>query len=139
MLFYGVADYIRNYVSTYTQQTYGDGYYTESHLYAWTPEKWANHERIIFPALSTLSTTNSQTSNYFFKDASFIRLKNVEVSYELPKNWSSRLGSSQARIYADFENPLLFDKMDTKDTPVEGSITDFPFYRMYRIGVKVSF
>ena len=139
MLFYGVADYIRNYVSTYTQQTYGDGYYTESHLYAWTPEKWANHERIIFPALSTLSTTNSQTSNFFFKDASFIRLKNIEVSYELPKKWSSRLGSSQARVYADFENPLLFDKMDTKDTPVEGSVTDFPYYRMYRIGVKVSF
>lgn len=138
-LFQGVGDYYRNYSYLYGYNSIRDGFYTESMRNAWTAERWLNGDPIDFPALSTASTTNTQTSDYFYKNASFIRLKNVEVAYKLPKRFCDSIGAGTAKVYLGGQNLFCFDKLPA-DMPVEGNnVTNLPVFRMYRIGVNVSF
>lgn len=138
-LFQGVADYYRNYSYLYSYNSVRDGFYTESMRNAWTAERWLNGEPIDFPALSTASTTNTQASDYFYRNSSFIRLKNAEIAYRLPKRFCDSIGAGVARIYLGGQNLFCFDKLPA-DMPVEGNnITALPVFRMYRIGFNVSF
>jgi TonB-linked SusC/RagA family outer membrane protein len=139
MLFQGLADYWRDYGGVYSSQTVGDGIYTASSLNAWTAEKWLNDEKIDWPALSTNTTTSMQTTDYFFKRADFIRLKNIEISYKFPKKVCDFLGAGELRVYLGGQNLFTIDGMDHNDTPVEGSAFAMPIYRMYRVGFNVSF
>ena len=106
---------------------------------AWTAERWLNGDPIAFPALSTASTTNTQVSDYFFRNASFIRLKNAQIAYKLPKRFCDSIGAGTAKIYLGGQNLFCFDKLPA-DMPVEGNnVTALPVFRMYRIGVDLSF
>ncbi len=50
----------------------------------WTPE----HQDALFPALSSQSNANNyQTSTLWLRDRSFLKLRNLEVYYNLPKPW----------------------------------------------------
>jgi TonB-linked SusC/RagA family outer membrane protein len=51
-----------------------------------------------------------QFSSYWVEDASFVRLRNVRVSYGLPAKWTNKLKVSSARIYVNAENVHLFSK-----------------------------
>ncbi len=139
LLFQGVADYWRDFRGIYTSQTGGEGIYTNCALKAWTAEKWLNDEEIDWPALSTNATTNGQSSNYFFKKADFMRLKNVEISYRFPKKVCDYLGAGELRLYVGGQNLFTLDRIHHKDLPVDGSTFEMPIYRMYRIGFNVSF
>jgi len=138
VLFQGVADYYRNYLGVYTAQTTGDGIYTDTSLGAWTAEKWLNDEIISAPALSTQATTNSQNNDYFLRNASFLRIKNAEISYKLPRKVCDVFGASQFKIYAGGQNLFTFDKLP-KDMFVEGGTFSMPIYRMYRVGINLTF
>lgn len=139
LLFQGIAGYQRNYLSLISGQSSGDGCYTESHLGAWTEEKWLNDEDITMPALSTAATTSDQKNDFLVKDASFVRLKNAEIAYKMPKKVCDFLRASSFKVYLSGQNLFTLDKMDTNDTPVEGSVWAFPIYRMYRIGIDLTF
>ncbi|MCF2501865.1 TonB-dependent receptor [Dyadobacter sp. CY107] len=51
-----------------------------------------------------------QFSSYWVEDASFVRLRNVRVSYALPAKWSNKLKIGSARVYVNAENVHLFSK-----------------------------
>lgn len=138
ILFQGVADYYRNYLDIYTLQTIGEGIYTDTALGAWTAEKWLNDEPITSPALSTQATTNSQTNDFFLRNASFLRVKNLELSYKFPRKACDFFGASQFKLYVGGQNLFTFDKLG-KDMFVEGGTFSMPIYRMYRVGVNVTF
>lgn len=139
LLFQGLGDYKRNYSELISYQSAFDGVYTESHKSAWTAEKWLNDEEINFPALSTTTTTNSRTNDYLIKDASFLRLKTAEISYKMPKKVCDFLNASAFKVYVSGQNLFTIDGMKTNDTPVEGSCFTFPVYRMYRLGINLTF
>ena len=139
LLFQGLAGYKRNYSELFTFQSSYDGIFTESHKSAWTAEKWLNDEEIGFPALSTTATTNLQTNDYLLKDASFLRLKTAEIAYNMPKKVCDFLNASAFKVYLSGQNLFTIDGMKTKDTPVEGSCSSFPVYRMYRLGINLTF
>ena len=139
VLLQGVGDYYRNFSYLYSYQSVRDGFFTESMNNAWTAEKWLNGETIDWPALSTASTTNTHTSDFFYRNASFLRIKNAEIAYRLPKRFSDSIGAGVTKIYLGGQNLFCFDKLPA-DMPVEGNnVTNLPVFRMYRIGVNVSF
>lgn len=139
LLFQGLGGYKRNYSELFTFQSVYDGVFTESHKSAWTAEKWLNDEEIGFPALSTTATTNLQTNDYLLKDASFLRLKTAEISYKMPKKVCDFLNASAFKVYLSGQNLFTIDGMKTDDTPVEGTCSAFPVYRMYRLGINLTF
>lgn len=139
LLFQGIGDYDKNYGELISNQSANDGIFTESHKSAWTAEKWLNDEEISFPALSTTSTTSNRTNDFLLKDASFLRLKTAEISYKMPKKVCDFLNASAFKVYLSGQNLFTIDGMKTNDTPVEGSVLNFPVYRMYRLGINLTF
>jgi TonB-dependent starch-binding outer membrane protein SusC len=70
-----------------------------------SPNKWAK-----YPLLETLNSgsTNLQTSSYWVRDASFLRIKNVQIGYTIPKSILNKIGLQSCRIYISGENLYNF-------------------------------
>lgn len=51
---------------------------------------------------------NVKDSDYFVEDGSFVKLRNVSVSYFLPKSWLKNIGVNQAEIYCTGKDLLTF-------------------------------
>jgi len=80
------------------------------------------------------AVTNS-TANY--ADASYIRLKNISFSYNLPNKLISKAGFNSARIYLQGQNVLTFSNYFGLD-PETQSFGNLPPLRVYSLGVQVS-
>src|SRR5690606_1961360 len=77
---------------------YNGGTVTEEWLGRWTPDN-PNAE---LPKLSlNASGNNYVTSSYWLKDASYIRLKNVEVAYTFKSEFLAKLKLTGVRVYAN--------------------------------------
>lgn len=110
----------------------------------WTeenPNKWAG-----YPRLETLNmnNTNLQTSDYWVRDASFLRLKNVQLGYTLPKAWVNKIGIQNLHLYVSGQNLLNFNKfykgwdpeneIGTGDAP-----SYYPINKIISFGLNVKF
>ena len=71
-------------------------------------------------------------------DASFIRLKNVALSYELPATWENKAHLQNARIYFQCENLLTITKFKGLDPETRGGL-GLPPLRMITIGAQLTF
>ena len=83
---------------------------------------------------------NTIASDFWLKDASFIRLKSLQLGYSLPKHMVSRLSMSAVRFYVSGFNLLLFDKMKDYDPELVNNLGVFyPSTKVYNMGVRVTF
>ena len=116
-----------------------DGVYSSLHLHAWTQDRWNNDECIKYPALSTKTSTNHQPSDFFVYNCAFFRLKNVEIGYTLPKNWSKAVRLQNIRFVLSGQNLITWDHMKSNDFGPESNYSTVPVYRTYNVGVRASF
>lgn len=122
-----------------------DGYYWErtrsQHYYdnMWTPE----NPNGTLPKLDGNDLTDPQQySSRQMHDASFLRLKNITLAYNLPKSFLNKIGVSNARVYANGMNLLTFSKYKIADPEVNQYATrgwETPFGKTYTFGVDFSF
>jgi TonB-linked SusC/RagA family outer membrane protein len=83
---------------------------------------------------------NSAPSDFWLRNASFLRLKSLELAYTLPADLVSKASMSNARIYLSGSNLLLFDKVKDYDPEVVNELGIFyPATKVYNIGVQVTF
>ncbi|WP_158275610.1 SusC/RagA family TonB-linked outer membrane protein [Marinilabilia rubra] len=104
----------------------------------WTPE---NAESATYPRLSLSSSShNSADSDFWVKDASYMRLKNIEIGYNFKGNFLSGIGIKKLRAYVNGANLLTFDKLEIAD-PEANTANDskYPLVKIYNIGVKANF
>lgn len=104
----------------------------------WTPE---TAETAKYPRFSVNSGANNyKVSDMFIRDASFLRLKNVELGYTLKSAGLKRIGLSNVRVYLNGFNLLTwsdFDLFDPESKP--GSAGLYPMMKVYNMGVKFNF
>jgi TonB-linked SusC/RagA family outer membrane protein len=74
----------------------------EIHLDRWTP----NNTGGSYPRLTYQQTHNQRLSTYWLEDASYLRLKNVQLGYTLPATLTERARISRLRVYASADNLL---------------------------------
>jgi TonB-linked SusC/RagA family outer membrane protein len=139
LLFQGIGEYSSIYGSTGVWETSYDGVYGALHQNAWTPERFQNGEKITYPALSLAKTVNHESNDYFSYNRSYLRLKNVELSYALPTSLLKKISAHSAKIIVSGQNIFTWDKMKSDDFGPEGSYSAFPAYRVYNMGISVSF
>lgn len=113
----------------------------------WTPE----NTDASLPRLSTTSANNQQNSTFWMKDASYLRLKNIQLGYSLPKNVISKLKLNKALIYVNGQNILTFTKFwqgydpeiaynaDAADGVSLGGGNYYPQVKVYSIGLDIKF
>ena len=81
-------------------------------------------------------------SDAYLIDASYFAIKNITLSYSLPKIWMNKLGIQGAKIFASGDNIALFTHlkgMDPQYNFTGGTNYDYSPNRTYTIGVEVNF
>jgi TonB-linked SusC/RagA family outer membrane protein len=108
---------------------------------AWTPE---NHSNTL-PALYVSRKGNvleNYANTFYLHDASYFRLKNVQIGYNLPGNVLNRIMVSSARVYLSGENILTFTNFPGQDPERDwGSTTmsAYPQIKSFSFGLSVKF
>lgn len=116
------------------------GFFSGWHHQAWTAERYANGEEILYPALGMASGVSQVPNDVFIMDRSFLRLKSLEVGYTLPDKWMESVRVQGMRLYMNGNNLLTFKKMpvDTVD-PEQTSTLAYPLTMMVNFGINITF
>jgi TonB-linked SusC/RagA family outer membrane protein len=64
------------------------------------------------------SSNNDKESDFWLQNATYIRLKNIELGYTLPKNILNKINLSSLRFFISATNLLTIDNVDTIDPEV---------------------
>ncbi len=107
------------------------------HLDRWTP----NNPDATYPRLYQAQSHNLLFSDYWKEDASYLRLKNVQLGYSIPKKLLNRWKIEGLRLYASADNLLTFTKyFGAYDPEVRESSGDvYPQVKTYVFGLVLSF
>lgn len=106
---------------------------------AWTPET-ANTSGVRAPALHLTNdgAFNGTESTYRYQNFSYLRLKTMELGYNLPKKWLKTVGLKSLQVYVTGNNLLTWWGGDDRIDP-EGEQAQYPILRSFTSGVRVSF
>ena len=75
-------------------------------------------------------------------NASYLRLKNIEVGYTIPTKYLKRFGLSKVRAYVNMTNPFVFCNKDLKEFDPEisdGNGFAYPLQKSYNFGLNINF
>ena len=107
-----------------------------------TPEQNAN---VIYPRMSNGSggagaSNNSQSSTWWLRSGSFMRLKNFEIGYTLPKSLTGKTFIKSLRFYMSGNNLLTFSNFKLWD-PEKGSSdgSGYPLNKIFTVGFNANF
>ena len=78
-------------------------------------------------------------SSFWVRDADFLRLKNVNLSYTVPKSFLSKLKIEQLKVFLTGTNLFLLQNKIKYYDPECSSIADYPNMRSYSLGLNLSF
>lgn len=143
MLWAGADHVSRNLDGVY-RQPFGEQY--KSALlqwvvdHAWTPEtkETADLPRITFAN----QKQNQPNSDIWYYNSRYLRLKNVEIGYNIQKvSWLPQ--SASLRVFANGTNLLTFSPFDANDPENTGggygSFIKYPLMRVFNVGLKLNF
>ena len=99
------------------------------------------------PAASFSSTSsNGRNSDFFRFDVTYLRIKNINLSYTIPKSILSKIGFNSAQVYVAAENLATFSNLgiyknsfDPESTPSSNSTRMYPVNRNYTVGFRLGF
>src|SRR5690625_7193643 len=97
-----------------------------------------------YARLPTLSAVGGEPSGlhstFWLQNAAFLRLKTIEIGYDLSPDLTQRVGLSNVRLYANGNN--LFTISEIKWFDPEGSsprVTHYPHNLNSNLGIDISF
>ena len=115
----------------------------EHHLDRWIPgeSEAYNLTRAKYPLLhyGEYGSHNQRTNSFFLKDGAFLRLKNVEVYYDLPAAWITKVGMSYCRLYVNASNLVTWDHLDGLTDPESNDSNRYPIMKAVNLGVNIKF
>lgn len=114
-------------------------------LDAWTPE----HQNTSLAQLRLQSDGGeNEMDNYYIEDGSFVRIRNIALSYELQPSWLKKLKMEKCNISVNAENYFLFTKykgFDPETTSFDGDLNQgvdvyqFPKPKTLSLVIQVTF
>jgi hypothetical protein len=117
---------------------------TTAILDRWTEEGSTNE----IPRYTWIDANNNyRISDLYIEDGSYIRLKNIQIGYTLPRSILDKVGATTFRVYISGENMLTLTKYTGAD-PEIGSMSSFdiaidrgiyPQAQTFRIGTTITF
>ncbi|HYH56066.1 MAG TPA: SusC/RagA family TonB-linked outer membrane protein, partial [Anseongella sp.] len=86
------------------------------------------------------SQVSAYVSDFWLRNSSFLRLKTVELGYDLPQGFLGKMGVENARIYVNGFNLLTFDSLKWFDPEGdEDRAAHYPQNKIYNLGINVTF
>ncbi len=112
-------------------------------LKAYADNHWSEDNRNLYalwPRLSyNLSSNNSQTSTWFMRDGSFVRIKQIQAGYALPANFVKKAKLSKLRLYFTGGNLFTFSGFKLWDIEMGGDGLKYPIQKTFTIGIDAGF
>ena len=104
----------------------------------WTVDNPSQHA--LLPRLElTPNSNDNRRSTWWLQDASYLRLKNVEVGYNFSDVFLSRVNIKAMRVYVLGQNLAVWDKIGFWDPEQGGSATNYPLQRSINVGINLTF
>lgn len=144
VLFQGVSQFTREFTGWGIYENNGTcGFFTD-HLTRWSEERYAQKVAgedvaINHPRLTSGVSTSHTVNDYYLMNASYFRLKNAEIGFTFPSNWSSKIGATSIRVYANGNNLITWDHMNTDVYDPEQRILAYPVMRTFNFGLNIQF
>ena len=91
----------------------------------------------IRPSIHVQRSYNSVASTYTYTNHAYLRLKNLEVNYQIPKRWLQPLRLTKLQVYVNGSNLLTFSKGDSRRDPEHSGQNVYPMVRRYNIGFRL--
>jgi TonB-linked SusC/RagA family outer membrane protein len=135
----GVKGYLNNYA--------GLAFFNLGNIQRWQMEGRFNPDNPVrypdYPRLEVITnsgTPNTVLSDFWVVDASYVRVKNLQLGYTFPTNLISRIGMENARLYASAENLFTFHSYrEGWDPEINTAGAYYPILATYTLGVNVKF
>lgn len=137
------------------QGTYGNDVFdatrrtdiTSSNLPSWMLGRWTGEGTSNkYPRFALGDNVNWQSSDLYVYDGSYIRLKNIQIGYTLPKELTRKVFVSSLRIFAAADNLLTFTKYHGFDPEISSGGTSlgidrgvYPQAKTYTLGLNLNF
>jgi TonB-dependent starch-binding outer membrane protein SusC len=132
----------------YMDKFFGDANTSTNVLNAWSPENPTG----TVPRLTVNDPNENfgKESTYFIEDGSYLRLKNIQLGYTLPKSIANTIKMQNLRFYVSAINLLTFTKYSGVDpefvTSGSNNVTqmvdqsdNYPQYKSFTVGIQVEF
>lgn len=119
--------------------------------YAWQPHPDnpnvnINPEAMLPSASLSSSTNNSKVSDFWLRDVRYLRVKNINLSYNIPEKTFKKIGLKSTQVYVSSENLTSWTNLgiykntfDPEFDPGTQATRRYPITRSYTIGLRVLF
>ncbi|HZH74088.1 MAG TPA: SusC/RagA family TonB-linked outer membrane protein, partial [Mariniphaga sp.] len=105
----------------------------------YTPGSMDSKYPIIPDSETRTMDVNGFPSTFWQMDASFLRLKSLELSYDLSGDFLSRINVNSLKLFLSGSNLFTIDKLEWYDPEGDRLIGDFyPQSKVYNLGVRIS-
>ena len=102
----------------------------------WTPENpGAKYPRMTTGAVDN----NNQLSTFWMADGRYLRLKNLELGYTLPKRIANKIAMQNLRVYLSGVNLFTFSPFKLWDPDLQTGATNYPNNRIINLGLTIGF
>jgi len=99
------------------------------------------------PIMDANDQISSRPSSYFIEDGSYFRIKNVQLTYNLPRKIGSKLGLDNAQVYLQAQNLATFTKYSGLNPEIQTGSDNtlgfdggyMPVSRTFILGVNLGF
>jgi hypothetical protein len=107
---------------------------------AWSEENPNGSMPRIFESNTSASYPTNRSSFWIF-NTNYLRCKNIQLGYNLPSNWLSKLGISRAKIFYSGENLFKIDNLPVNIDPEapSGRGSHYPQLMTNSLGVNLTF
>ena len=137
-LFQGVGGYDRM-IKTLN----GDGVFQQGRPYfelwagdVWTPEN--PDAKYPAPTGEWTEVYGAAGSTFWIRNGAYLRLKNLNIAYTLPKKWYANWGVNAVQIFGNGTNLFSIDGIDEMD-PEQDKLDSFPIMRTFTVGLNINF
>lgn len=119
--------------------------YFDMHQDRWSADRYqrkmaGENIKISHPRLANTPSTSHMANTYYIMDASYVRLKNMEIGYTLPSSVTNRIGVNNIRLYVNGNNLYTWHHLETDSfDPEQTGPTQYPNMRTYNFGLNVTF
>ena len=119
--------------------------------YAWQPHPDnpnvnINPEAMLPSASLSSSTNNSKVSDFWLRDVRYLRIKNINLSYNIPEKTFKKIGLKSTQVYVSSENLASWTNLgiykntfDPEFDPGTQATRRYPITRSYTVGLRVLF
>ena len=125
----------------------GYAFFQEGNIQKWQAEEtWTNNQSNRYPkyprleVMSNAGSNNTLGSDFWILDASYLKVRNIQLGYTLPKRITQKFGSSNLRFYISLDNPFSisgYRKGWDPEINTDGSY--YPILSTYTFGLTLKF